>query len=116
MGNEARIPPPLTLTGAKLRPAWMNKVLFDGESARPYMKTRMPQFGTEALSGLPGMFGEVDEMEEVVLAPPTREEGPKVRNGGHMLLGDKGLNCIACHNYNGKESPGMKGMDLILID
>src|SRR5690606_38004706 len=37
LGDDGRIPPPLTLVGAKLRPAWMKKVLFDGESVRPYM-------------------------------------------------------------------------------
>lgn len=113
LGNEARIPPPLTLAGAKLRPAWMNKVLFDGESVRPYMTTRMPQFGREALEGLPELFTKCDKMEEVVMAPPNRQEGPMIRNGGHLLAGDKGLNCIACHNYNEKESPGMKGLDLM---
>ena len=28
-------------------------------------------------------------------------------------MGDKGLNCIACHNFNGKTSPGLKGIDLL---
>lgn len=113
LGNESRIPPPLTLTGAKLRPEWMKKVLYDGESIRPYMKTRMPQFGENALGKLPDLFAEVDHMPPVELAPPGREDGPEMRDGAHELLGDKGLNCIACHNYNGKESPGMKGLDLM---
>ena len=38
---------------------------------------------------------------------------PMMNNGGHLLLGDTGLSCISCHNYNGKESPGMKGLDLM---
>lgn len=113
LGNEARIPPPLTLIGAKLRPEWLNKVLFDRESVRPYMKTRMPQYGESCLEGLPALFAKTDHMKEVALPAPTRETRPKISNGGHMLLGDKGLNCITCHNFNGKESPGMKGMDLM---
>lgn len=36
-----------------------------------------------------------------------------MKDGALMLLGDKGLNCIACHNYNGKDSPSMKGLDLM---
>jgi cytochrome c2 len=112
LGNESRIPPPLTLIGAKLRPGWLRKVLYDRERVRPYMTTRMPHYGDAALTGLPELFGEVDKIEEVILAEPTRETRPMVSNGGHLLLGDKGLNCIACHNYNGKESPGMKGLDL----
>lgn len=113
LGNEARIPPPLTLIGAKLRPEWMNKVLYDGESIRPYMKTRMPQFGAQALHGLAELFAEVDHLEPVAMTPPERESDPMIRNGAHLLIGDQGLNCIACHNYNGKESPGMKGLDLM---
>ena len=114
LGNDSRIPPPLTLTGAKLRPEWMKKVLYDGAVVRPYMKTRMPQFGKAGLADLADLFTEVDKLEPVIeLAPPGREEQPQMRDGAHDLLGDGGLNCIACHNYNGKESPGMKGIDLM---
>ena len=113
LGNESRIPPPLTLAGAKLRPEWMKKVLYDGASVRPYMTTRMPQFGETGLADLAGLFAEVDKMEPVELAPPERESQPQMRDAAHFLLGDQGLNCIACHNYNGKESPGMKGLDLM---
>ncbi|NNM29798.1 MAG: c-type cytochrome [Akkermansiaceae bacterium] len=113
LGNESRIPPPLTLVGAKLRPEWMNAVLYDGRVVRPYMKTRMPQFGEAALAGLTELLAEVDHLDPVELPEPDRESRPMMRNGAHLLLGDKGLNCIACHNYNGKESPGMKGLDLM---
>ncbi|MDB4541460.1 cytochrome c [Akkermansiaceae bacterium] len=112
LGNEARIPPPLSQIGAKLRPGWLAKVLFEGKRIRPYMTTRMPHYGDDALAGMAKLFDELDQAEEVVLKEPTRETKPMVNNGGHLLLGDKGLNCIACHNYNGKESPGMKGLDL----
>jgi len=113
LGNDARIPPPLTLIGAKLRPEWLNKVLYDGESIRPYMHTRMPQYSRESLAGLPELFAKVDHIKHVDLPEPDRESRPQMRNGAHLLLGDKGLNCISCHNFNGKESPGMKGLDLM---
>jgi len=113
LGNESRIPPPLTLVGAKLRPEWLNAVLHDGRVVRPYMKTRMPLFGEAGLAGLSDLFGEVDHLDPVELAEPDRESGRAMRDGAVRLLGDKGLNCIACHNYNGKDSPGMKGMDLM---
>jgi hypothetical protein len=73
----------------------------------------MPHYGESALDGLPALFAKVDTMEEVVLDPPDRESGSKMRNGAHLLLGTDGLGCIACHNYNGKDSPGMKGLDLM---
>ena len=74
LGNEARIPPPLTLTGAKLRLEWMQKVLFDGESIRPYMHTRMPQYGEKNLGHLPGLLQQVDSIEPVDMPLP---EGPR---------------------------------------
>ena len=121
LGDDGRIPPPLTLVGAKLQSAWMKKVLFDGESVRHYMTTRMPQFGTANLSHLPRVFAQLD-----VLTPPdwtipspesdsesVRQREKLLRPAGRELLGDKGLNCIACHNFNGKPAPVNKGIDLM---
>ena len=113
LGNEGRTPPPLTKIGGKLKPEWLSKVLYDGLTVRPYMLARMPQYGREALAELPELLAKVDELPEVELLAPGREDKPMINNGGHLLLGEKGLNCIACHNYNGKESQGMKGLDLI---
>jgi mono/diheme cytochrome c family protein len=119
LGDDARIPPPLTLVGAKLQPLWMKKVLFDGESVRPYMHTRMPQYGAANVGHLPELFGRLDEFEGVELTIPSpenpgqREREKLLRAAGRELLGDKGLNCIACHNFNGKPSPAHKGMDLM---
>ena len=130
LGNEARIPPPLTLIGAKLRPEWLNRVLYDRERIRPYMQTRMPQFGESALEGLPALFAEVDHLGPVAApkhVPPDPDEASdpdelsaqqrelrnRMRSGAQQLLGDTGLNCISCHNFNGTESPGMKGLDLM---
>ncbi|QTN33965.1 c-type cytochrome [Akkermansiaceae bacterium] len=113
LGNESRIPPTLTDVGWKLRPDWMNKVLYEAERVRPYMKTRMPQYGTEALDGLPGQLHDVDQREPFDFPPIPQAEDRNVRDAATELLGDKGLNCIACHNYNGKESPGMKGLDIM---
>ena len=120
-GDDGRIPPPLTLVGAKLQPVWLKKVLFDGESVRPYMTTRMPQYGQPNLQHLPEMLGTVDVIETVDLKIPNPESNNKVekerekklRAGGRELLGDQGLNCVACHNFNGKPSQINKGIDLM---
>jgi len=115
LGNESRLPPPLTLIGAKLRPEWLRRVLYDGAEARPYISTRMPRFGDQALDGLVEWLGQVDRIEpHIELQPPLEKElRAEMRKGAMTLLGDKGLNCIACHNYNGRESPGMKGIDIM---
>ena len=121
LGDDGRIPPPLTLVGAKLQPEWLKKVLFDGESVRPYMATRMPQYGSSNLHHLPDLFSRLDVLEGTDLnipvpesrSPIEREREKLLRTAGRELLGDKGVNCIACHNFNGKPAPINKGIDLM---
>jgi len=113
LGNESRIPPPLTGVGGKLRAEWLNRLLYDRERSRPYMITRMPHYGETALGDLTKWLGEVDRMKPVEVPEPENDLRKQYTEGGLQLLGDKGLNCIACHNYNGTESPGMKGIDLM---
>ena len=121
LGDDGRIPPPLTLIGAKLQPAWMKKVLFDGESVRHYMATRMPQYGTANLQHLPAVFSRLDILKSAEMKIPSpesrseseREREKLLRAGGRELLGDKGLNCIACHNFNGKAALINQGIDLL---
>ncbi len=121
LGDDARIPPPLTMVGAKLQPSWMKKVLFDGESVRPYMATRMPQFGAANLHHLPEILARLDVMPGPGLPIPDsesksaqdREQAKLLRAAGRELLGDKALNCVNCHNFNGKPSPTNRGIDLM---
>lgn len=113
LGNDGRVPPPLTLVGAKLNLEWMQKVLFDRESVRPYMLTRMPQFGERNLNHLPALFEKVDHVADVEVENLSREKQKLYRAAGQQLLGDKGLNCITCHNFNEKPSPSFKGIDLM---
>lgn len=121
LGDDGRIPPPLTLVGAKLHPAWMKKVLFDGESVRHYMATRMPQHGTANLQHLPALFSRLDVLTglEMKLPKPEsrneseRERERRMRAAGRELLGDKGANCVACHNFNGKAAHSNQGIDLL---
>jgi len=121
LGDDGRIPPPLTLVGAKLQPAWLKKVLFDGESVRHYMETRMPQYGSTNLQHLPAIFARIDRMpgrEMKIPSPESRSEIEREREkqhraAGRELLGDKGLNCIACHDFNGKNSLVNQGIELL---
>ncbi|MBI1371287.1 MAG: c-type cytochrome [Phycisphaera sp.] len=113
LGDEARLPPQLTLAGAKLQTLWMRKVLFDGQSVRPYMHTRMPQFGEGNLGRLPDLLAGVDRIDPVAFTTPEGDTEKAYRAAGQLLVGDKGLNCIACHNFNTNASPGFKGLDLI---
>jgi mono/diheme cytochrome c family protein len=120
LGDDARIPPPLTLVGAKLQPVWMKKILFDGDSVRPYMQTRMPQFGEANLRHLPELFAKIDHLEPILMTIPKSESGNKaeraraqeMREAGRKLLGNTSLNCVACHAFNGKAAPN-EGIELM---
>lgn len=120
LGDEGRIPPPLTHVGAKLRPIIMKKVLFDGDSVRTYMHTRMPQFGEKNLSHLTELFSQLDSLPPVSFRLPKpegrdqkeRDREKEMRTAGRELVGDKGLYCIACHGMNGK-SPLKAGIDMV---
>lgn len=121
LGDDGRIPPPLTVVGAKLRPEWMKKVLFDGESVRPYMATRMPQYGSANLEHLTSLLAQTDVMTSKAMnIPPAENRSPseqelekQLRSAGRELLGDKGLSCIACHKFNGKPAISNQGLDLM---
>jgi mono/diheme cytochrome c family protein len=84
------------------------------------MGTRMPQFGEPNLRHLPELFANLDSVKAVELALPKTEGAnekerareKELRAGGRELVGDKGLNCAACHTFNGKK-PGKAGIDLL---
>ncbi|MFT7678061.1 MAG: hypothetical protein ACI8QC_002047, partial [Planctomycetota bacterium] len=80
---------------------------------RPYMHTRMPQFGAANLQQLPGQFAAVDKLPDYEMPLYKGDASNAAKEGGRELLGIKGLACISCHNFNGKLSPNMHGMDLI---
>ena len=120
LGDEGRIPPPLTLVGAKLPKVTMKKVLFDGDGVRHYMATRMPQFGEPNLRHLPDLFAGLDKVKPAGMVmpklegrtPKEKEREKELRAAGRELIGDKGLSCIACHSFNGKV-PNKNGIELM---
>lgn len=122
LGDDGRLPPPLTLVGAKLQKVTLKKVLFDGDSVRPYMATRMPQYGEPNVRHLPDLFAKLDVVKPVEFKLPSvvaagatakdRDREKEMRAAGRELVGDKGLGCVACHTFNGKAA-GKKGVDLL---
>ena len=109
IGDEGRLPPPLTGVGRKLLSAWMNKVLKGTGDVRPHMRIRMPVFPAEAVKPLPALFAQVDRPAKL---PGEREvfgnlEG--LADAGRALL-DTG--CVECHSFRGESLPGVVGIDL----
>jgi mono/diheme cytochrome c family protein len=111
LGNEGRIPPPLTLVGAKLHPQWMREVMLNGKTQREYLATRMPQFGEANVGHLIELFEQVDKLEAVNFA--KIEDLDKHKSAGHKLIGTTGLSCIACHDFNGQKAGGPGALDIV---
>lgn len=109
LGEEGRIPPHLDFVGAKLEPSWMRRVLEEGADCRPYLLTRMPQFGAEALGDLGLDFLRADRKLE---APPISEFTTESMLNGRKLVGTQGFGCIQCHQFNGYDSLGIPAVDL----
>ncbi|MBX3404670.1 MAG: cytochrome c [Phycisphaeraceae bacterium] len=110
LGDEGRFPPRITGVGSKLTTDWLRRVLLDAGVARPYMSTRMPQFGqrvvghlAEALACADGVFPDTD-----VPAPVPTDE---MVLAGKKLAGETGLYCINCHTFNGQVT-GTPGPDI----
>lgn len=108
MGDEGRIPPHLTAVGGKLKPEWTREVLMTGGRVRPYMATRMPQFGEGNIGHLPAAFERADLAQERADPNFTQRDA----KFGRRLAGAGGLVCISCHNFAGHKSLGIPAIDL----
>ena len=113
MGDEGRLPPRLDGVGAKLRPAYLAHILADGAKDRPYMLTRMPNFGAPAAGHLAAHFEMIDR-DAIPDAPPVGFSEPerKVKAAGRFLVGGQALNCIACHTFKDVQAQGIQAIDM----
>jgi mono/diheme cytochrome c family protein len=109
LGNEGRLPPRLDAVGSKLYAAWMTKVLVEGAVERPYIATRMPQYGSSNVGHLGAAFEAVDGSPKDLEAPPFSAEHAEI---GRKLAGSGGLVCIQCHVFDGVRSLGIPAVDL----
>ncbi len=107
LGDEGRTPPHLTKVGGKLRKDWIDDVLHKAGRVRPYMATRMPQFGP-ATQSLPALF----EQADVQAGKPTPAFGSREAKFGRRLAGTGGLVCISCHTLAQYKSLGIPAIDL----
>ena len=113
LGDEGRLPPMLTGVGAKLTEAALRRVLRGEGAVRPYMTTRMPDFGEAHAKFLTTHLAAADARANVKPTPRHGDENKVGRNQfGRELMGVKGLSCIACHQLGGRRALGIQSMDL----
>jgi len=107
LGDEGRIPPPLTGVGRKLTRSWLKKVLEGNGDVRPQMLARMPKFGLANVGHLPAAFVAADGGMKLAEASVFPDGGDSQAGRQFMNLG-----CIQCHALNGKTMTGVVGIDL----
>ncbi len=111
LGDEGRFPPDLSGVGHKLTTPWMRRVLTDGGAARPYMATRMPQFGADHMDGLAELLA---QQEGVV--PDTDWDPPAITDAmvetGRGLMGLEAMACVTCHVYKDYPPLSTDGPDM----
>lgn len=110
LGPQGRIPPTLTHVGAKLNTKWLRQVLVSGRAIRPYVKTRMPQYGAENVEHLTELLSAEDQLPDIEFG---QVDDPKeAKKIGTDLVGQGGLNCVACHTFQQKPAQTMPAVDL----
>ncbi|NCF94072.1 MAG: hypothetical protein GWQ05_24390 [Verrucomicrobiaceae bacterium] len=113
LGNQGRLPPPLSHVGAKLKPEWIAGVLLHGKRQRPYLDASMPQYGEANVGHLVELFGKVDALEEVTF--PDIANIQESKTAGYEMIGTDGFSCIACHDFNGQEAGGAGALDIVHV-
>ena len=124
LGDEGRLPPPLTNVGLKLQTAWLENVLL-GKKAdiRPHMQIRMPQFHSELSNRLPDLFLASDKADRLkadrLNAGATSErtqplvqanlQAADMIDAGRQLMD---VGCVQCHAFEGSTLPGVIGVDV----
>lgn len=113
LGDQGRLPPALTGVGAKLKARWLHEVIANGASARPYLNTRMPKFGTANAGPLAERLKALDTLPPARFTRVAPDEKP--HQVGRELAGSKGLNCVACHTFREKAAGTIRALDLMTM-
>ena len=107
LGDAGRFPPVLTGVGRKLTADALRRSIRGDDRTRPYLATRMPDYGAAHAASLAELFEQVDLTGDIV---PVERTG-RNRYGRH-LIGQAGLACVGCHDLRGYKSSGIGAIDL----
>lgn len=115
LGEEARMPPSLDGVGARLQRKWLGRAIAHGQRERPYLHARMPGFGEAFADRLASALAATDTLPPIAVAPlpDDHDAARRVIDLGAELVGDKGMNCIACHRFAGEQAGAMGAIDLV---
>lgn len=110
LGDEGRLPPPLTGVGRKLQPKAL-KAVFDQRTTayRRHMKARMPAYHASAVKALVENLPVADRAGNKSESVVFGKASDSLFRAGHEL---SGTGCVECHYYRGESLPGVVGVDL----
>lgn len=107
LGELAHLPPNLDKVGRKLTRGWFEKILWgQNGSVRPYMDTRMPNFGQAQTEMLISAFSMADKPAKPIKIDISGLEKHHRAELGRKLLGATGLACVSCHGLKDRKSLG----------
>lgn len=109
IGDEGRLPPPLTNIGARLQSKWLKDVFKGKSELRSFMTIRMPQYPDAVVKNLPAQFATVDHPQPFPSEQQVFGSTDGLEDAGRQLM-DAG--CVQCHVFNGESLPGTVGVDL----
>lgn len=104
--------PRLTQVEHKLRPEILRGVLLQDLRERPWLATRMPNYG-HSMEELLALWGETASPHPSAKQPSLLD----VHSGVQLLgKGEGGLACLSCHDFKGAKSGGdLRGPDLARV-
>lgn len=119
LGDEGRLPPPLSGVGRKLKPDWLKR-LFHGDpktTLRRHMTIRMPAFPHADVTALADLLGDVDEANPAPASQvfATSTAGVETSPNGSIGRDLVGIGCIECHAFDSQAMPGVIGVDLTSV-
>lgn len=107
LGQLAHLPPSLDHIGRKLTRQWLEKILWGkGGSVRPYIDTRMPNFGQAQTEPLVVPLEVADVRNPPIEINVSGLEKHHRAETGRKLMGATGLACVACHGLKDRKSLG----------
>ncbi|TWT89204.1 c-type cytochrome [Neorhodopirellula pilleata] len=110
LGDEGRLPPPLTGVGEKLQSKWLSR-LFRGDrktTLRDHMTIRMPVYPHADVLKLADQFGDADQVNETSENNVFGDIKSLAPTGKQLME----IGCIQCHEFNGQALPGVIGVEL----
>ena len=112
LGDEGRLPPPLSKVGNKLQTGWIKKVLQGTGDVRPYLQIRMPKYEESLANSLAAAFAMADRASTAQGAGTMLQASDELAIAGRTLLD---MGCVQCHPVRGHALPGVAGIDLAKV-